>query len=178
MMRAMRSMSTGTLALASSLAFLAASSAGGCKRLAERAQEKAEERAVQKQTGGQVDIDSEKGTLRIVSDGGAITVGTGSTVPDDFPKVVPSYPGSTVAFAATSHELGKEGWTINLETRDSKDKVAAYYKANLSGFTQASTMELGTSLMQVWQSPKYDVTLILAEEGDAKTSVTLNVSSK
>jgi hypothetical protein len=170
----MRLASSGVLVLASTLALASA----GCKRFAERAREKAEEKAIQKQTGGQVDLDTEKGTLRIVTDAGAVTVGTGAKVPDDFPKAVPIYPGSTVAFAATTRETGKEAWTVNLETRDSKEAVAAYYKSNLGGFTQASNMELGTSIMQVWQGPKYDVTLIMATEADSKTDITLNATAK
>jgi hypothetical protein len=152
--------------------------AAGCKRLAERARDKAEEKAIEQQTGGQVKLDTEKGTMRIVTDAGAVSVGAGSKVPDDFPKSVPIYPGSTVAFSATTSETGKEAWTVSLETHDSKEAVAAYYKSNLGGFTLASNMELGTSIMQVWQSPKYDATLIMATEADGKTSITVSATKK
>ena len=65
-----------------------------------------------------------------------------------------------------------------METTDSKDKIVAYYKANMSGFTQASTMDLGTSAMEVYQSPKMDVSLIVGSESDGKQSITLAVTTK
>ena len=160
---------------------LAAASAlptAGCKRLAERAAEKAEEKAIEKQTGGQVSINGQKGTMTIVTDAGAVTMGELAKIPDDFPKNVPIYPGSKPKVAVKSATGGKDSWSIIVETTDSKDKVVAYYKANMSGFTQASTMDLGTSAMEVYQSPKMDVSLIVGSESDGKQSITLAVQTK
>jgi hypothetical protein len=149
-----------------------------CKRMSERAREKAEEKAIEKQTGGQVKLDNEKGTMTIVTDAGAMTVGTGAKLPDDFPKGVPPYPGATVQFAAKSSNAGKDVWSAAFETTDSKDKVAAFYKSNLSGYTQASSMELGDSVVQAWQSAKYDVSLIVAADAAGKTTITMGVTAK
>jgi hypothetical protein len=150
-----------------------------CKSAAERAREKAEEKAIEQKTGGQVKVDEKKGTLTIVTDAGAMTLGTGTSIPADFPKTVPLYPGATPGFAAKSTDPhGKDVWSLQLETGDAKDKVIAYYKANLSGFTLATNLDMGESSMQVWQSPTLDVTLIIASESDAKTSITENVASK
>jgi hypothetical protein len=150
----------------------------GCKRLAERAAEKAEEKAIEKQTGGQVSINGEKGQLTITTDAGAMTFGTGAKIPDDFPKAVPVYPGAKPSLGAKSAAAGKDVWTVAMETTDTKDQVVAFYKSNLSGFTQASTMDLGTSTMSVYQSPKLDVTVMAAAQSAGKTEITLNVSTK
>jgi hypothetical protein len=150
----------------------------GCKRLAERAAEKAEEKAIEKQTGGQVSINGEKGTLTIVTDAGAMTLGETAKIPDDFPKNVPVYPGAAPKVAMKSAAGGKETWSVIVETMDAKDKVVAYYKANMSGFTVASTMDVGTGTMTVYQSPKLDVTLMTGAESGGKTSITLSVTSK
>jgi hypothetical protein len=150
-----------------------------CKSAAERAREKAEEKAIETQTGGQVQLDDKKGTLTIVTEAGAMTLGTGSSLPADFPKSVPIYPGATTGFSSKSADpRGKDVWSVQLESGDSKDKVVAWYKANMGGFTSASDMDLGESSMQVWQSPKLDVTLIIGSEPNAKTSIMLNASSK
>ena len=150
----------------------------GCKRLAERAAEKAEEKAIEKQTGGQVTINGQKGTMTIVTDAGTMTLGETAKIPDDFPKAVPVYPGAKAKMALKSATNGKEAWSLSLETTDTKDAVVAYYKANMSGYTVASTMDMGTSTMTVYQSPKLDVTMMAAAESGGKTGVTLNVASK
>lgn len=150
----------------------------GCKRLAERAAEKAEEKAIEKGTGGQVSINGQKGTMTIVTDAGAVTMGETAKIPDDFPKNVPVYPGATPKVAVKSAQGGKDTWSVVLETTDSKDKVVAYYKANLSGFTQASSMDVGTGFMQVYQSPKMDVSLVVGSESGGKQSITLSVTTK
>jgi hypothetical protein len=161
------------LALAVALAGVA------CKSAAERAREKAEEKALEQKTGGEVKVDENKGTLTIVTDAGAMTLGTGTSIPADFPKAVPLYPGATPGFAAKSTDpRGKDVWSLQLETGDARDKVVAYYKANMSGFTLATNLDMGESSMEVWQSPKLDVTLIIGSESDAKTSITENVASK
>ena len=150
-----------------------------CKRLAERAAEKAEEKAIEKQTGGQVSINGQKGTLTIVTDAGAMTMGATAKIPDDFPKAVAVYPNAKPNFAAkSSGPGGKDVWSVTFETTDTKDQVVAYYKANMSGFTNATSMDLGTSTMNVWQSPKYDVTIMAAAESGGKTAITLNVATK
>jgi len=150
----------------------------GCKRLAERAAEKAEEKALEKGTGGQVSINGQKGTMTIVTDAGQMTMGETAKIPDDFPKAVPVYANAKPKFALKSATNGKEAWSVNLETTDTKDQVVAFYKANMSGFTVASTMDMGTSTMTVYQSPKFDVTIMAAAESAGKTGVTLNVASK
>jgi hypothetical protein len=149
-----------------------------CKRATERAREKAEEKAIETQTGGQVKVDSEKGTMTIMTDGGAMTLGTGAKLPDDFPAVVPAYPGAKVQFAAKSTSAGKDSWSAAFETPDSKDKVVAFYKSNLSGFKQASSMDLGPSVVEAWQSPKYDVSLIVAADTAGQTTITMGVTAK
>ena len=149
-----------------------------CKRLAERAAEKAEEKALEKQTGGQVSINGQKGSMTFVTDAGAMTLGTGAKIPDDFPKAVAVYPGATPSLAAKSGTGEKEAWTVAMETTDTKDQVVAYYKAHMSGFTQSTSMDLGTSTMLGFQSPKLDVTVMTAAQPGGKTEITLSVSSK
>jgi hypothetical protein len=39
-------------------------------------------------------------------------------------------------------------------------------------------MDMGTSTMTVYQSPKYDVTMMVSAESVGKTGFTLNVATK
>jgi len=150
-----------------------------CRKLAEKAEERAIEKSLEKQGGGQVSINGEKGSISIVSDAGSFVMGAGAKIPDDFPKAVPIYPGAKPAFAARSTDpKGKAAWSLQMETPDSKDQVVAYYKGHMSGFTQATTADMGKSAMDVWQSPQLDVTLIVGGENAKTTSISLNAASK
>jgi hypothetical protein len=152
-----------------------------CRRLSERAREKAiekaEEKAIEKQTGGQVHINNGGGSINIVVDGGTLTLGTGAKLPDDWPSAIPAYPGAKVVFAAKSASGNKDTWSAAFETTDTKDKIAEYYKSNLKDFKQNSSMDLGTGIAQVYQSAKYDVSVMIGAESN-KTSVTLAVSTR
>jgi len=173
MMPRMKALPVVTLVLAA--AFVLPSV--GCKRLAERAAEKAEEKALEKGTGGQVSINGQKGTMTIVTDAGEVMLGATAKIPEDFPKSIPVYAGANPKMAMKSASNGKEAWSLSLESTDSKDKIVAFYKANMSGFTVASTMDMGTSSMTVYQSPKYDVTVMVSAESKT-TGISLNVASK
>jgi hypothetical protein len=145
-----------------------------CKRASERA----EERAIEQQTGDQVRVDSEKQTVTVGNDAGSLVSSLGSKVPDDFPKVVPIYPGGKPMIAAkSSNPQGKPAWSVTLETDDTKDKVVAYYKANMSGLKLASDMDMGQTDMSIWQSPQYDVTLMVSE-ADQKTTIIVSATGK
>ncbi|HEY3818293.1 MAG TPA: hypothetical protein VGL81_14035 [Polyangiaceae bacterium] len=150
-----------------------------CKRLAERAAEKAEEKAIQKQTGGQVSVNGQKGTMTVVTDAGEIMIGPSATIPADFPKEVPLYPGAKPQLAVKqANAQGKITWELNLETPDPTAKVTDYYKANTAGYTLATTFDMGTSATRIYQGPKYDITLMVGAESGGKTSITQSVSQK
>src|SRR5208283_5394795 len=105
------------------LALIATLPAGaGCKS----AREKAEQRAVETQTGGQVQLVD--GGLILRTDAGVVALGENSKIPDDFPKTIPVYPGARVNMAARSAGSGgKPAWSLSLETGDEQPKVVAFY---------------------------------------------------
>jgi hypothetical protein len=162
------------------LAVLATSAFGaaGCKRMAERMEEK----GIEKSTGGQVHINGENGTISVTNDSGTgtVSVGTGAKLPDDFPATIPIYPGAKPSLAAkTADPRGKAAWSLALETADAKDQVVAFYKAKMSGFTVESSMDMGTTSMNVYKSAQYEVTVMVAtESGSKKTVITINAVTK
>jgi hypothetical protein len=144
-----------------------------CKRAAERMEEK----AIERQTGAEVHLDSKGGTMTFASDAGTLVAGAGTKVPDDFPKAIPLYPGAKVDLAAKANDpKGKPAWTLTLETGDSKDQVVAYYKAKMTGFNNASDMSLGDTDMSVWRSADYNVTLMVNTAGNQKTAITITAA--
>lgn len=123
-----------------------------------RAEPRAEEKALEKAGGVQVDIDK---------------------VPDDFPGSIPVYPGAKIVLAAKSmRDPAKPAWALTLETGDSKDAVAAYYKQHMAGFTPASDLNMDETAMALWQSSAVDVTILIARQPDAKTGITIDATQK
>jgi hypothetical protein len=167
-------------AAAAAVALLAVSAAStvGCKRLAEKAAEKAEEKAIENAGGGKVQINSgENGSMTIVTDAGAVTIGTGAKIPDDFPKEVPVYPGAKPTMAMKSANAGKDVWSVTMETPDTKDKIVAFYKSKMTGFTEQAMQDMGQASILVYVSPKYQVTVTANGQG-GKTDVMLSVAVK
>ncbi|HTQ48972.1 MAG TPA: hypothetical protein VMI75_39710 [Polyangiaceae bacterium] len=103
----------------------------------------------------------------------------GAAVPADFPKVVPIYPGATV-IAATKvpGPTGKGAWTVGLVSKDDKNIVYTYFRANMSAFKQATDNTVGPARTGTWQNPQYDVTVTVGDSPDKHTSVAMTVNAK
>src|SRR5579884_1295834 len=111
------------------------------------------------------------------TDAGTVWAGPEARVPDDFPKDVPIYPGAEIDLAAKGTR-GKAAWSVTLEAADPKDRVVAYYRAHMRGFTVVSDVDVGETHMFVWQSPAYDVTVMTDSAGLDKTGITVNVAAR
>jgi hypothetical protein len=175
MIRAMHSRTSPAFPIV--LATLAlVSAASGCKS----SREKAVERAAEEQSG-QVQL-TEAG-ITMTTDAGAVTLGPGSKIPDDFPKTVPVYPGAKVNMAARS-AAGKDRatWSLSLETGDEQPKVVAFYASSMSAsvgkFTKGSDLPLGDTQMTVWQSAQFDVTVMISAGAESQTTITETISAK
>ncbi len=110
--------------------------------------------AIQQKTGVNVNIDNiNQGKLTYTDPktGATLNIG-GNSVPTDFPKDFPIYPGSTV----TSSLSGGDFW-LTLTTKDTLEKVSSYYETNLkvSGWKTNSASGTGGSS---WAISKNDLT--------------------
>lgn len=111
------------------------------------------EKMIEGATGGKVDIsglDAEKGEMTITGkDGEKVTIGGG--LPKDMPKDIPVYPGSEVkgSLSGFSNKEDSSGVYLTLATKDSFDKVVAYYKAELpkQGWTVENTLDSAETAM-------------------------------
>jgi len=138
---------------------------GGCSKVEEKAAEKAAEKA----TGGQVDIDSKTGQVKMKQKGAdgketEVQLGQNTTVPADFPKNVPVYPGAKL-MASVSISQGENGHMLTLSTKDPVSAVLDYYKKNLAGFKVEG--ELGGT----------DTTILTMSSDTQTVSVTASKSS-
>jgi hypothetical protein len=103
----------------------------------------------------------------------------GPTIPDDFPRALRLYPGGRVTLGGVQAlTSGKRGWSLTVETADSKERVLAFYRSHLAGFEAASDIDLGDSDLSVWRSPGMDLDLLIGRGADGKTTVTLDVEER
>jgi hypothetical protein len=127
----------------------------------------------EKDTSSQVRMDG--GDITLSSSGG--TVGLGGKLPDDFPKDVPVYPGANIIMATRS-STGKPAWSLTMTSGDDTEHVMAFYRTGLKAFTTVSDHTMGDTYMAVWQSPRLDVTLLVAKAPAQETSISMTVAGK
>jgi len=107
------------------------------------------------------------------------TPGATATVPADFPKIVPIYPGATVVAATkAAGPSGKDTWTVGLVSNDDKNIVFTFFRANMSSFKQATDSTVGPARTGTWQNPKYDATITVGDSPDKHTSIAMSVTAK
>jgi len=154
--------------------------ASGCGKVVEKIQQKAIEKAVEhgveSQSGGKVKLDLNDQTAKVVTNDGKTqaTWGQGASVPADFPKEVPIYPGSTI-FSSVSDNTATAKHTVMLKTPDASAKVLSYYKDELKGFRVEQEVNSGTTHMMRFvdkQKSKLAVQILASEEAaDQATNV-------
>jgi hypothetical protein len=103
----------------------------------------------------------------------------GATLPEDFPKVVPIYPGARVVAAPkATGPAGKNAWAVGLVSNDDKNIVFTFFRANLSAFKQTTDSTVGPARTGTWQNPQYDVNITVGESQDKHTSIAMTVNAK
>ncbi len=116
-----------------------------CGNVAERVAEEATERAIEADTGGDVDVNlDEDGSFSMKSEDGSMVMSADGELADGFPSEVPLVDGTVQASWSTTSPEG-ESWWVTLEVGDAE---AAYADARSglegAGFTITNTYE-GTS---------------------------------
>jgi hypothetical protein len=107
------------------------------------------------------------------------TPAAGATVPADFPKIVPMYPGAQVVAATkATGPTGKDGWTVGLVSNDDKNIVFTFFRANMSSFKQTTDSTVGPTRTGTFQNAKYDVTVTVGDSPDKHTSIAMSVAAK
>ncbi len=116
------------------------------------------------------------GSMKVNTSEGTATIGTQS-MPADWPEDAPTYPGSTVAYSAsTNPETGKPTLAVVLSTKDTMAAAATYYKTELAsrGWKVDTAMEAGgTSIFSATKEGRTISLLIASAEG--QTTITMAI---
>ncbi|MBK7584148.1 MAG: hypothetical protein IPI67_28605 [Myxococcales bacterium] len=149
--------------------------ASGCRKIEEKMAEKAAEKA----TGGQVDIDSKTGKVKLKQKGpdgkeSEVQLGEGSSIPADFPKAVPVYPGAKV-MSSVSVSQG-ESHMLTLSTTDTTGAVLEYYKKNMTGFKVDAELASGDTTILNLSNDQLAVSVTATKSSDDGTTL-INVTA-
>lgn len=125
------------------LALLLAAVTAGCGKVAEKAAEKAIESEIAKD-GGSAKVDLSQGSAKVTStdaEGRTTQAQLGGAQVTEADLGVPFYPGSKPQAAGASRVEGPDGRvvTLQLQTGDSPEKVAAFYRDKLKGGAAGKT---------------------------------------
>lgn len=142
------------------------------------------QKSIEQKTGVQTnlsDIQNGKVSFTDPKTGAKLDVG-GGTIPTDFPKDFPIYPGSKVLSSLSGNQSGQgNGFWLTLTTSDPLDKVKSFYETNLktNGWTFETTIGSGTGVnwtvskgtlngyLTINQSPNSNETSILIVLGES-----------
>lgn len=129
MMRSVAARSTVAILVTGSLIF------GGtaCSKSGDKAAEKIAGDVL----GGDVDIDSKDGSVKIKTEDGEATYGK-KEIPDGWPKEVPFPDGFEVSGSMTSSNNGQDYMAVTGTTDKSAKEVADFYKDKLSDWELSS----------------------------------------
>lgn len=142
-----------------------------CSKAPEKAAEKAIESAIQKD-GTKAKVDLSGGSAKITTtdaSGKTSQIEMGAAKVDEAELGVPFYPGAKLAEGGSSKVSTPEGSMVSvfLQSGDSPDKVAAFYRERLKA------MSAGKQMMDM-SGGDGSANLMLADE-QAKTSLQVNV---
>lgn len=154
----------------------------GCNPV-QQAQDQAAATAVERATGGKVKVDANGNQMQIKGENGEVTtVGQNITLPDNFPKDVPVYPGAQITAVSVSTS-GEKGAILNQHTTDDLSKAVAWYADAMTkgGFKETQTMDAGQSKFRTYENVNVTVSFVYVPElaqGTQGTTISISRSEK
>lgn len=133
---------------------------------------------IEKATGGKANVDVNSGNVSVKTKDGSFS--TGTSLPADWPKDAPAYPGATVSYSGSNNpQSGESGFGAVLTTNDSAQKVRDYYTKELTSLgwkTEATYNAQETSVVSATKENR--VFTVATAESEGLTTITLGVSQK
>jgi hypothetical protein len=118
------------------------------------------EEAIESETGGEVDLDSEAGSVSVTGpEGETMEVGESVALPEDLPSFIPIYPDSTPRMVMRTGD----GMQITLEVAEAASEVVSWYRDELD----ANDFEIQSDMAGPMG------TVIGAERGEGTLGVTI-----
>ena len=135
------------------------------------------ERDLQKQLGGDVDIDMDNGEINIQTEDGSFQAGGNVKIPEDFPEDVYVVEGELIS--AMKNVVGV-GTQVMISTDKSISEVAELYNGKLveEDWDIQVSMNLGEGAMLSAVKGERQVSVSVNEGEDSKTAVILTIVEK
>lgn len=149
----------------------------GCtKKASEKAAETVTEKAIEKSTNGQADVDISTNTVTINTNGSSFQAGENVSLPSGFPSDIYVIDG-TLKSATTTNE--NNGYSLSIETSKSLSNARDQYEQKLKdeGWTVTATMNFQGSASIVAEKDNRSVS-VMVSESDGKTTVVVITSEK
>lgn len=142
------------------------------------------EGAIEKQTGVKTNLDGvEEGKMTFTDNktGAQVNIGSG-TVPENFPKDFPLYPGAKVTSSLSGGQSQEgSGFWLTLTTPDTVDKVSAFYKSAFAegNWDVTATYEANDTTTQAVKKGDLNGTVsFMKEEGGNQTQIVIVLGSE
>lgn len=150
----------------------------GCgKKVEDKVGEKILEKIIENKSNGAAKVDLAKGTMKIESDQGTISVASGGSakIPDNFPSDVFVYKPATIGSVVEA----QQGVTLAMKTTKEIGEVTEAYKTAMTGkgWKQKSAADMGTYSMLVYEKDKRTTTIAVSKQRDS-LNILLNVATK
>lgn len=166
------------ITLAAALVFAGA----GC---GDDAAEKITEKALEKSSGGKVDVDSKDGTVKLTDkDGNTSSYGTGTELPKGWPDELKPPKSITILASSTSTTNGKKQLFVTAESSATVTELSEGLKAQfedagyeITNESNLSSTDGGYASIEA-KGPKYTASVSLAGDSSSKgkTTVLFNVT--
>lgn len=143
-----------------------------------------QEKIIEKQTGGKVKINKNKGTVEFKTKEGTIKAGD-NKLPDNFPKDIPVYRGAKVKGSLSSQTGKGASMTVALDAKAGFDDVASYYKKEMlaEGWQEKSKFETGEGAARVgmygYEKANRSATISVSrDEKDTEAKISIILADK
>jgi hypothetical protein len=167
-----------TIALLLLLPLLIAPAA--CRKSREREAEEMAEKIIESQSGGRAEVDLSDGKVTITTreqgkEGTMeISGGKGTTLPGDFPKDLPLYPGATVVSYVS---MGPGTQQAHFTSRETMAAVQKFYARKLpgEGWQIIQELKMPNAYTIIGQKGKRQASVIIAQDGSG-SGITLGLT--
>lgn len=136
---------------------------GAGDALEDKASEVAAEKLLEASGAGKVDLKSD-GSVTIDNGSGTVALGSGASLPSDWPSALPTPTGSTVQAASRTQSpvAGKYDFTGMFENAPLCPDTMAWYKGQLGGWTSQAEANFEGSWSAQYLSPDKTATVQIA----------------
>lgn len=133
-------------------------------------------------TGQNVNVSGDGKNITVKTDKGDVTINSGGSLPSDFPKDFPIYPGAklTGSFSAkgTNGENSK-GLSVVWETNDDAAKIGSFYRSALAsaGYTISTEYSQSNSTTLTFEKGDVSGFLGVTKGNDGKTAISVTMGT-